>query len=340
MIQTVQKSKSKPRVTSAARGRKTVVSVEPEPVPEPEILDIPSEVDEIAQPIQPEPISKPPAKRATRATVSRKTVVPKSTTVSAAKRGKKVEDVATETEAETIAVPPARATRIAAPKTRTRGTVTKAGLASSASSNASSVASGSDDVRDTVRSRTNGRIKPAMLKPRVPVRTRKAAPSSVTASETESEGDGVATVTEDESEADVVANMVVEVEPQEDIAERMRMIDQGAKEARSVMETLDQPTPRATITSRRLGAASAAASPLPTASALPLLADESVAESNNEIITLTDEQTEMTVVEYVRAMYEAKHRAMKEDGEAKIRLWQERAQGAREIIEGIRCRDE
>lgn len=78
--------------------------------------------------------------------------------------------------------------------------------------------------------------------------------------------------------------------------------------------------------------------PRPTSTPPPSLPPARVLSPHKDI-QLDDDQAEMTVVEYVRAMYAAKHDAIKQDGLTKIAAWEQRAREAREIVEGIPCRD-
>jgi hypothetical protein len=273
---------SKPATTGRGRKAALVAASEaiPDPVDEPAVATIESEPE-----IE---VKAPPTRRATRAAVVKKPVAVASSRPMPAttKRSRKVaesvpsSEPVTETEQEDLAV----------------------------------VALGSEikaDVGRTIRSKLPA-VAPVVSRaraigvtkaktPAVAARAKKAEPVIVTPSDTdqdERQGE------DEDQEDDNVPMQVDQPDP-----ERMRMIDTGAKEARSVIESLDQATPTKAATS-------------------------------TQDLSLTDEQAEMTVVEYIRAMYVAKHRAIKVDGEAKIRLWEERAKGAREVVQGMRCRDQ
>jgi hypothetical protein len=337
------KSKAKakqPRATTASRGRKagTITSAtRPAPViPE---LAQPSDIDELAGSIEPESeaeiLPKLAGRRVTRTAAAKKPATSK-TAAAAAKRGKKAEEAipnsepVTETEQEEVSAvitksqPKASKARSKLPTSIPSGD--KSALP------ATKQPSRPDDK--AARSKTASRAAPSSKS--TTARSKKAVtePSSETetASETESQGQ-TGGETESEAETDVVTHMEVDVEPREDVAERMRMIDQGAKEARSVIENLDQATPRAKVK------APTGATSTQTLEATPP-GDTPEDSKDDREISLTDEQAEMTVVEYIRSMYVDKHRAMKSGGEAKIKLWEDRARGAREIIEGMRCRDD
>ena len=337
------KSKAKakqPRATIASRGRKagTITSAtRPVPaIPEP---TQPSDVDELAGSIGPESeaeiLPKPAGRRATRTAASKKPATSK-TAAAAAKRGKKTEEAmpvsesVTETEQEEDTMVQTKS-QPKASKARSKL------LTTTASSDKIALPTAKEPSRPgekTVRSNTASRAVPNSKS--ATARSKKAItePSSETdtASETESQGQ-TAGETDSEAETDVVMHMEVDVEPREDVAERMRMIDQGAKEARSVIENLDQATPRAKVK------APTSATSMQPLEGTPLGVTPEDSKDSREI-SLTDEQAEMTVVEYIRSMYVDKHRAMKNDGETKIKLWEERARTAREIIEGMRCRDD
>lgn len=273
---------SKPATT--VRSRKAAAAVAAEAVPEP--------IDEPAAPVvQPEPeieAKAPPTRRATRATVVKKPAAVASTRPAPAttKRSKKMAGSApssepvTETEQDDVVPVVSRAkSKVEAEKTIR----SKPALAST-----------------TSRARA---IPVSKAKtPATTARPKKDEPVVVISSDTDRDAGA-----DEEPEPEKVTPMQVD---QPD-PERMRMIDTGAKEARSVIESLDQATPTKA-------------------------AD---ADSTRDL-SLTDEQAEMTVVEYIRAMYVAKHRAIKVDGEAKIRAWEERAKGAREVVQGMRCRDD
>ena len=339
------KSKAKakqPRATIASRGRKagTITSAtRPVPaIPEP---TQPSDVDELAGSIGPESeaeiLPKPAGRRATRTAASKKPATSK-TAAAAAKRGKKTEgampvsESVTETEQEEDTMVQTKS-QPKASKARSKP------LTTTASSDKIALPTAKEPSRPgekTVRSKTASRAVASSKSSAARSKKAAAGPSSETdtASETESQGQtGGETESEAETDVNVVMHMEVDVEPREDVAERMRMIDQGAKEARSVIENLDQATPRPK------SQAPSNATPMPPLETSPPGASPEDSTVDREI-SLTDEQAEMTVVEYIRSMYVDKHRAMKSDGEAKIKLWEDRARGAREIIEGIRCRDD
>lgn len=283
-------TKSKGRATkvsklaTTARGRKAATAVASEAVSDP--------VDEPAVPaVQPEPeieAKAPPTRRATRATVVKKPTVPASTRPAPAttKRSKKMAESApssepvTETEQDDVVPVVSRAkSKVEAEKT---------------------IRSKPAPASTTSRARA---IPVSKVKtPATTARPKKVEPVVVIPSDTDRDEGG-----DEEQEPEKVTPMQVD---QPD-PERMRMIDTGAKEARSVIESLDQATPT------------------------------KAADADSTLnLSLTDDQAEMTVVEYIRAMYVAKHRAIKVDGEAKIRAWEERAKGAREVVQGMRCRDD
>lgn len=99
-------------------------------------------------------------------------------------------------------------------------------------------------------------------------------------------------------------------------------IAEGAAEARMVLETLDtnQCTPR-TI-------AQAAATTTATPAPLP------------DIAGLSLEESEMTVLDYVRQIYSNKHDALRSAGDLKIQQWTKKSAESRMVIEGIPCWDE
>lgn len=94
-------------------------------------------------------------------------------------------------------------------------------------------------------------------------------------------------------------------------------IEEGAAEARLVLETLDtnQSTPRA-------NAAAATTNVLP------------------DIAGLSLEESEMTVLDYVRQIYSNKHDALRSAGDLKIQQWIKKSADSRRVIEDIPCWDE
>ena len=253
-----------------------------------------SETDELQAVVQSEAqveVKAPPTRRATRATVVKKpAAAPAKAALAPTKRSKKVaeqlpsSEPVTETEQEDAAVP-------LVPKSKGKvasETTVRSKPAASATASA-------------VRAKPTGLPK---LKTPTAARTKKVAPppppprSATDQSEDQDE---------DRDRASPTPMQIDQPDP-----ERMKMIDTGAKEARSVIESLDQVTPGKS-----------------TASTTP-----------DTALALTDEQADMTVVEYIRAMYEAKHRAIKAEGEAKIKAWEDRARTARELVQGMRCRDD
>jgi hypothetical protein len=271
---------SKPATT--ARGRKAATAVASEAVSDP--------IDEPAAPaVQPEPgieAKAPPTRRATRATVVKKPAAVASMRPAPAttKRSKKMAESApssepvTETEQDDVVPVVSRAKS----KVEAEKTIRSKPAPASTTSRARAI--------PVSKAKT----------PATTARPKKDEPVVVIPSDTDPTED------EDEEPKKVTPMQVDQPDP-----ERMRMIDTGAKEARSVIESLDQATPT------------------------------KAADADSTLnLSLTDDQAEMTVVEYIRAMYVAKHRAIKVDGEAKIRAWEERAKGAREVVQGMRCRDD
>lgn len=290
---------SKPATTG--RGRKTVA------VPAQSVLEEPgTDADEadyvvVASVPEPEPeptVKAPPTRRATRAAIVKKPAAVSTKSAPAAattKRSRKVAEPVPSssepvTEAEQETAVPAIATKSkgrAAPETTIRSKL------------AASTTSG------TAASRAKATGLPRLKTPAATARSKKAAvpPAPPPISETDQSQDQ-----DDEREEASPTPMPMQVDKPD--PERMKMIDTGAKEARSVMESLDQVTPGKSVT------------------------------ASTSALSLNDEQAEMTVVDYIRAMYEAKHQAIKVEGEAKIRAWEDKARTAREMVQGMRCRDE
>lgn len=115
-------------------------------------------------------------------------------------------------------------------------------------------------------------------------------------------------------------------------SQRLRMVEAGAKEAMAVLQNLG---------SKRLAAARTAGDEGATPRAVPTVEPKlgDAANETEETMTLTAEEQEMTVVEYVRRMYALRQAALRSAGEAKIGEWQEKAKQAREFIESIPARD-
>jgi hypothetical protein len=108
---------------------------------------------------------------------------------------------------------------------------------------------------------------------------------------------------------------------------RLQMVEAGAKEAMAVLQNLG---------SKRINPIAAQDNDAVTPRAVAASAG---ASGNDDPISLTAEEEEMTVVEYVRRMYALRQAALRAAGEDKIRDWQDKAKQARVFIESIPARD-
>lgn len=164
-----------------------------------------------------------------------------------------------------------------------------------------------------------------------PAETISSAPSAAedslpspppTASETEHD------TGEDEFESEGRAEYLREQEAVK--SQRLQIIEAGAKEAIAVLQNLGskrRPSLRAEDDGATPRAGSTRANP------------NAEGDEQDATITLTAEEQEMTVIEYVRKMYALRQAALRAAGEMKIQEWQEKAKQAREFIESIPARD-
>ncbi|KAJ9110127.1 hypothetical protein QFC19_001798 [Naganishia cerealis] len=142
---------------------------------------------------------------------------------------------------------------------------------------------------------------------------------------------------------------------------RLQMVEVGAREAMAVMQNLgSKRLGTVRMLSRRESATPpAAAAAAATKQAAGNLHDRDNADDDDnnkqrvrsaiddrgkdagvgEVIELTAEEEQLTVVDYVRRMYARRREALYGAGEAKIRDWQEKADQARRFIESIPSRN-
>lgn len=159
----------------------------------------------------------------------------------------------------------------------------------------------------------------APIPPSAPATTSAPPSPPTTASETGSETE------QEEFDADERAEYLREEEVVK--SNRLQMVEAGAKEAMAVLQNLG---------SKRINSTVALESESATPRAVATSTD---ASGNDDPISLTAEEEEMTVVEYVRRMYALRQAALRAAGEDKIRDWQDKAKQARAFIESIPARD-
>lgn len=143
-----------------------------------------------------------------------------------------------------------------------------------------------------------------------------------TASETEPETE------QDEFDPDERAAYLKD---EEDVkSQRLQMVEAGAKEAIAVLHNLG---------SRRLVTARSPEDEGATPRAASTIKTDSAGIQMDEVMSLTAEEQEMTVIDYVRKMYALRQAALRAAGEAKIQEWQKKAKQARDFIESIPARN-
>jgi hypothetical protein len=143
-----------------------------------------------------------------------------------------------------------------------------------------------------------------------------------TASETEPETE------QDEFDPDERAAYLKD---EEDVkSQRLQMVEAGAKEAIAVLQNLG---------SRRLVTARSPEDEGATPRAASTIKTDSAGIQMDEVMSLTAEEQEMTVIDYVRKMYALRQAALRAAGEAKIQAWQKKAKQARDFIESIPARN-
>ena len=120
-----------------------------------------------------------------------------------------------------------------------------------------------------------------------------------------------------------------------DAEQHQASVRAGAEASRGVVDSVIR-----TILSPNTKSSSASA-PVQTTASAP--ADRSEAKTSvrafppdhvkqEEHVQLNEEELDMTIEQYLKALYEAKHRAMKADGERMIREWSEHAESQRRRV--------